>query len=505
MNESSQAASIVARTAKGAGWTIAWRMVTRILGVVSTLILVRFLLPADFGVVALGTAFVQSMDALAYLGVEEALIREKRPERAHYNTGFTLNVLRGLFIAAVLAGSAIPASAFFEEPRLANVLFALAAGMAVNGLNNIGLVDFRRDFAFDKEFLSMIVPRLAGMTSMVGSAMLFHSYWALVVGVLVQRVVALVISYAMHPYRPRLSLQAWRDLSGYSLWSWLVALAVLVRERSNAFLLGHALGPTPVGVYALGAEVALLPTSELIAPIARAAFSGFAAARHEGGSTAETYLRMVGGMSLLTLPAGFGLSLLASPLVYLAFGPLWSEAVPLVQILGIAGALTVFGYLASTLFSAHGLLQIIFRITVFAALLRLGLLLIMVNMLGLVGSALAVAASILAEDAAYFVMVRRHFGVSAGTMIGRLWRCLLATTAMALVLVQSGLGWVTFQGGPAVQFWHLATGTLVGIVVYAVVLITAWLASGRPEGGEAELLALLRRGLTRATGALRTT
>ena len=46
--------SILARTALSAGWVIGWRMTSRLLGLASTLILVRILLPADFGVVALG-------------------------------------------------------------------------------------------------------------------------------------------------------------------------------------------------------------------------------------------------------------------------------------------------------------------------------------------------------------------------------------------------------------------------------------------------------------------
>jgi O-antigen/teichoic acid export membrane protein len=41
--------STLARTAQGAGWVVAWRMTTRLLGLVSTLVLARLLTPADFG------------------------------------------------------------------------------------------------------------------------------------------------------------------------------------------------------------------------------------------------------------------------------------------------------------------------------------------------------------------------------------------------------------------------------------------------------------------------
>ena len=53
---------ILRRTARGAGWIVGWRMATRLLGLVNTLILTRLLLPTDFGLVALGSSFVVSLD-----------------------------------------------------------------------------------------------------------------------------------------------------------------------------------------------------------------------------------------------------------------------------------------------------------------------------------------------------------------------------------------------------------------------------------------------------------
>jgi len=53
---------------KGASWIVAWRMVTRALGLASTIVLVRLLLPADFGLVALATSIAQVLDNMAAIG-----------------------------------------------------------------------------------------------------------------------------------------------------------------------------------------------------------------------------------------------------------------------------------------------------------------------------------------------------------------------------------------------------------------------------------------------------
>ena len=67
--------SIGNRTVISAGWLVAWRMVTRALGLISTLLLARILVPADFGLIAMATVFSTSVAAMSELGVSDALIR----------------------------------------------------------------------------------------------------------------------------------------------------------------------------------------------------------------------------------------------------------------------------------------------------------------------------------------------------------------------------------------------------------------------------------------------
>ncbi len=496
--------SLQGRIFTGAGWIVGWRMVTRGLGLISTLVLARLLLPADFGLVALATGFTQAIEAMSYLGVEDALVRAHRPDRRLYDTGFTLNLLRGLIMAALLAALAVPASEWFAEPRLTPVLCALAVGAAIDGLGNIGLVEFRRDFAFQREFVSMILPRLFSIALMIAVAWVWHSYWALVAGILAMRLSRVALSYRMHPYRPRLTLAAWRGLVGYSLWSWVVALAVMVRERSTALLIGRMLGTGQVGVYSIGADLAALPTSELVEPLSRAAFSGFSTARNEGAPAGAIYLRVVAATALLTLPAGVGTSLIADPLVRLAFGPNWVAAIPLVQVLAITGAATVFGYLGWTLFSAHALLRTVLAVTVAAAATRVLLLLVLLPRVGVLGAAVAVAASVFVEDALYIGLTFRRFGVRAIELLAAVWRGLLAVACMAGALVQAGLGWTAAAGGavsgsPAALAMQLAGAVALGGGVYAGVLLLAWLASGRPPGAEADAIAMLARLRRRTT------
>jgi O-antigen/teichoic acid export membrane protein len=486
--------SILARTARGAFWVVAWRMMTRLLGLGSTLVLVRLLAPEDFGLIALATSFAVALEACLAIGVEDQIVRAKAPSRAMYDTGFTLNLLRGLLVGVIVALVAAPAARFFDDARLEPVLLALAVSAVLSGLANIGVADFRRNLRFEKEFALNLYPRLAGVVVTVGLAFLVRSHWALVAGIFVNRLGVVGMGYAMHPFRPRLTLSAWRDLAGVSAWSWALSFSAMVKDRSESLVIGRLLGPTSVGHYAVGVEVATLPSTELVEPICRACMPGFAASRRtdeEGGR--DNYLRIMALLALLTLPAGIGVSAVAGPVVALGFGQNWLEAVPVVMVLGLASTLVLFGNVSGAMLNAHQRLGTLLGITLAAGALRIGLLVLLIPIHGLAGAALAVGASMLAEHAVLVGRALALLRMNPLRLLERLWRPALASAAMAALLWQSGLGWAAPPAGAGPAIRLLLAGMGVGAASYAAALFTLWVLSGRPNGAEADLLGLLRR------------
>lgn len=234
-------ASTEQKVAKGVGWIVAWRMVSRNLGLLSTLLLVRLLAPADFGLVALAASLIATIDQLSTLGAADALIRARDPSREMYDTAFTIGLLRALATAAVIVALAFPLGSFFDDPRVAVVMLALGVGTLLTGLENIGTVDFRRQLTFHKEFVMNVWPRLASVVVTIIAAFVLRSYWALVIGMLTNRAIRLPMSYWMSDFRPRLTLRAWRDLIAFSLWTWAQSMQFLVRDRADSFVIGRFL------------------------------------------------------------------------------------------------------------------------------------------------------------------------------------------------------------------------------------------------------------------------
>src|SRR5260370_42611809 len=114
-----------ARLTKGSIWIASSRMCANLMGLASTLVLARILVPTDFGLVAFGTTILYVVSTITNMSLASALIQHADPTTEHFQTAWTLNAGRGLVIAALLCVSAAPISHFTHEPRLFGLMIAL--------------------------------------------------------------------------------------------------------------------------------------------------------------------------------------------------------------------------------------------------------------------------------------------------------------------------------------------------------------------------------------------
>ncbi len=486
--------SVVARTAFGAAWIIGWRFVNRFLGIISTLILVRLLVPADFGVVALAMGFVQGLQQLAELGTENAIIRADMPDRQLYNTGFTINVLRGFGVAVILLIIAVPAGHFFNSPHFTQVTFVAAAVSAISSLQNIGVVDYRRYMAFDKEFLLKLLPRLVSVSTAIGLAFVFRDYWALIIAILVNVIVDTLLSYALHPYRPGFTLAGWPRMASYSTLLWLSNIAGLLGGLGSKSTITKMTNVGALGLFEVASEVAQLPSSELIAPLTRAMFSGLSEVRTQADRGAALLVKMMTTMNMIVLPMGVGLSLVAEPAIRLAFGEKWLGAVPLLQVLALGGAISIFGEMSRQAFAVHGWMKAMLKMSVVFGLSAIGSIVLFIHLFGFPGIAIGLVLNGTLGGLIYFVVAMQRLQISWRRLGAGVWRSFAGTAVMAGLMDVMGFGWFDFHPGLGNGALALQLAEMIGIgaVSYVASVLVLWWISGRPAGPERDLLGYLQ-------------
>jgi O-antigen/teichoic acid export membrane protein len=132
----------------GSGWMVAMRWALRGIGFVSTMILARLLAPQDFGLVAKAMLVIGMLEIMADTGQRLAVVRHKQPTRAHYDTAWTIGIIVNGTLAAAMFAAAPLAQLVFHEAAAVPLVRILALRTLLNGMENIGTVDFRRNMQF---------------------------------------------------------------------------------------------------------------------------------------------------------------------------------------------------------------------------------------------------------------------------------------------------------------------------------------------------------------------
>ena len=480
------------RVVRGAVWMLLARVLSNALGLINTAILARLLVPADFGLVAIATALMGGLVLLRAFSLDMSLIQNQKAERKHYDTAWTINIAVSSLISVSMVALAVPASAFYADSRVAYILYLLAIAVFVEGFNNVGIVNFRKYFMFNKEFAFMFSQRVVTVATAISLALWLRSYWALLGALMVERIFGTLLSYAMESYRPRLSLAAFRELFGFSKWLFLNNLLYFVRHRAADFIIAKVSGTQALGLYTMSYEISDLPATEMVAPINRAVFPGFAAVAEHAGALKSAYLRVMSIVALVTMPAAIGISAVAPEVVAVLLGDQWSEAAPLIAILALAGVASAaertIGYVYIVLGKPH-LLTRIYGAFVFVLV---ALLLLITPSYGPMGAASACLVAAVIMLPVYLRTTFRLVGVYIGEFFAIVWRPILAATLMYVAVI--GSREILIQREVAeLEIARLLLLVGIGAVTYVASVYAFWTIVRKPVGGERFILDQLKR------------
>ena len=385
-----------------------------------------------------------------------------------------------------------PLAGFFDDPRITNVVLVLAVAPLLEGFYNIGTVAFRKDLTLHKEFIFRIAPRIAGVVVTIPIAFLWRSYWALVYGTLVVAVLRLALSYLMHQYRPRLSLAVWREIMGFSKWMLAASIAGFVNERAATFIIAKFLDAASVGVFSLASQIANMASAELLQPIRRALLPGYAKLAHDPTLLRKAFLDTYGILVLIALPTAIGLGLTAEYYVPLLLGPLWSDAVPLIEILAISGGLSSLSSHLQPVSLAMNRPHLDTWASIGRALVYLPILAFALPKYGLIGTAIANAACHFCVLLGSLYLMHRLLNITVADILTTCWRPFVGCALM--VLSVGTVKWFppVVGEGPTGHMILLAAAVLTGFTAYSgSTLLLWWFCRCPVNSAESHVLAYL--------------
>ena len=484
--------NISSKMAKGAAWMVGFKILERVIGLLSTVILARLLDPGDFGLVAIANSFLGLLMLLTSFSFDVALIQKQNADRTLFDTAWTFNVVFGVMLALILTIGAMPLAQLYNEGRLENILYLLAFSTLLSGFGNIGPVAFRKELQFHKEFYFLLAKKMMGFTVCMILAFTLRNYWALVLGTFAGRALEVLLSYCVHPYRPRFCFSGRKELFGFSMWLFINNTIFFAYHRMADFIISKVIGSHALGIYTVAYELSNLPTTELVAPINRAVLPGYSKMANDRDALSQGFLNVLSIIALCAVPAGVGIVLVAEPLVIVVLGEKWREVIPLMEILAMSGMLTALQTNASVIYNALG------KPRYMAAILFLHVIVIFLPLLfffmrqdGVFGVAKAYLYSNLIIWPINYYISMSLLKLKISKIILVLWRPFFASAAMflATLLIVEKLNFINYF---TTEIEILTVYIVFGILIYCICIIILWIISKRPEGAEYFLLKKLK-------------
>jgi O-antigen/teichoic acid export membrane protein len=486
---------------RGVGWMAAFKVAERLIALVGMLVLARLLLPADFGIVVLATATIGLLEVLGAVGLDTALIRQPDITSRHYDAVWTFNLLFAFIVAAVTACLAPIAASIYDEPALTPIMLVLAGTRVVSGFESTGPLAYRKELDFRREVRFLLAKRVVtSILVTIPLAFVLRSYWALVIGTAVGSFVGVVLSYVVHPYRPRLSMERLSELVHFSKWLYVTSLAEFLHGRASDFVIGLWGGVTSVGAFTVARELSRMPSSEVVAPIHRAVFPGYVKLAPDRLQLRRAYLRVTSVITLFVIPAGTGLCLLAEPVVAILFGQRWMAAVPIVQLLAINGVVNVLISTGHYVNLAVGMSRSTSMVLWVNLALSVPMIVYLVPAHAATGAAIALLSATVLVVPLNFLLLASAIVIKPRDVVAMLWRPLAGTAAMSVVVLWLYRSTAWPHDWPS-QLARTALLVSTGAVVYAITVAAAWSLRRDPDSAEVWLLQKVRR-LT-STGAVR--
>lgn len=349
--------SLAKKTAHAMVWVILITMFTRVLGFVTQIVLARILVPADFGLLAIGLLAINSMGIFRDLGFGATLIYKKDDsDHTAANTAFILLplVASALFLIAYFSAPYI--AVFFNNAAVEPIVQVLALTFVVSSCGTVPSMLLEKELEFKKKVVPETVPAIGSAFVAIWMAVNGYGVWSLVYGQIVSAILTAGLIWLVSSWRPtfKFDRKIANILFDYGKHIMGASIIIFLVTNIDDAIVGKFLGMEALGFYTLAYTISNLPATQITNLVGRVMFPLYAKLQDDQNALRSAYLKTLQYVSMLSIPAAFGIFVIAPNFVSVVIGDKWLPAVPAMRILCIYGLFRSLNGTLGPMFQATG-------------------------------------------------------------------------------------------------------------------------------------------------------
>jgi teichuronic acid exporter len=327
-------ASFKKKVINGFLWLGTGSFIGQVLAWLSTIIIIRLLLPSDYGLMAMASTFVALLATIGELGIGASIIQAEQISTRE------IRIISGVVLLTSLCGlifsyfSAPWIASFYKEARLIPIIrmmgfvFLIIAFYAIPESLFIREIDFRTKTQVD------IASQVGGAVLSLLLALGGFGVWSLVIGFMGVHVIK-AIGY-------NIVRRGWlKPLFGYGEVKRFIDYGVVVTGDRLLFslymqvdkiIVGRFLGNVDLGLFAVASNLSSIPAEKVLPIVTQVMFTSYSRIQNDVDRIRRNILRTTRAIAYSGFPLFFGMAAVAPEGIPLVLGPKWANVVVPFQI-----------------------------------------------------------------------------------------------------------------------------------------------------------------------------
>ncbi len=427
--------SLKNKTINGIAWSAFDKIVGSGISFILGVVLVRILMPADYGLIGMLAIFFAISELFVGSGFSSALIQKNDRTEIDFSTIFYFNLVIGVVFYIILFFAAPFIANFYNTPQLTIITRVLSLNIIINALSLVP--ETRLSIA-----INFKIPAIIALLSIIlsGTLGIIAAYkglgvWALIIQSSTRALIRTSLFFILNKWKPlkSFSWQSFRQLFKYSSNLLMAGFAATVVNNIYSVMIGKIFSARDLGYYTNAKQFPEFFSTSITSVLQGVTFPILASLQDERVRMISVYSRLMRFVVLFVIPALTLLALLTEPFIRYFLTVKWLPIVPLMQWLCFARMITPISALNMNILNAIGRSDLYLRVDISKMPITIIILVITIPM----GLQAVVIGHFLMSLLAYFINAYypgKMFDFGALRQIREMSRVIYATLIMFVIV-----------------------------------------------------------------------
>lgn len=342
-------------------WSAVTEIAAKLVAPITSMVLARLLTPEAFGVVATINMIISFTEIFTDAGFQKYLVqhefRDDKDREESTTVAFWSNLVMSLLFWWGIAIFNAPLAVLVGNPGLGYVLVIACVSIPLAAFSSIQGALFRRNLDFKTLFKVRMVSTIVPLVVTVPLAFFLRSFWALVIGTIVNNLLSALLLTYYSSWKPRLfyNWDKLKEMFSFSAWSMVEAISIWLTGYVDVFIVGTMLSQYYLGLYKTSSALVGQIMSLIIVSTTPVLYSALSRLQNDKKEFQRLFFRFQKIVGLLVIPLGVGIYLFSDVVTQIILGDQWMEASGFIGLWGLTSALTiVLAHYSSEVFRAKG-------------------------------------------------------------------------------------------------------------------------------------------------------